>query len=64
MTVPEWTVAKYELAEGAYLGTYRNGERYDLTFRKSRVIAGVGSKSKSDIERFAKHILAAISGVE
>lgn len=62
--LPEWTVATFELAEGAYLGTYRNGERYDLTFRKGRVIAGIGSKSKSDIERFAKYILDAISEVE
>jgi len=64
LRLPEWTVAKYELAEGAYLGTYRNSERYDLTFRKGRVIAGIGSKSKSDIERFAKYILVAISEVE
>jgi hypothetical protein len=24
--LPEWTFAKFELAEGTYLGTYRNGE--------------------------------------
>jgi hypothetical protein len=52
------------LADGAYLGTSRNGERYDLTFRKGRVIAIVASKRKSDIERFARYILAAISEVE
>jgi len=64
LRLPDWTVAKYELADGAYLGTSRNGERYDLTFRKGRVIAIVASKRKSDIERFARYILAAISEVE
>ena len=64
LPLPDWTVTKYELADGAYLGTHRNGERYDLSFRKVRVIAIMASKSKSDIERFAKYVIAAISEVE
>jgi hypothetical protein len=59
-----WTVANFELADGAYLGTYRQDERFDLTVRKGRFIAFVGGESKPDLERFAKYVLAAISEAE
>ena len=64
LRIPGWTVATYEFADRAYVSTYRNDERYDLTFRKGRVIVGMGSKSQTDIVRFSKYILAAMSKVE
>jgi hypothetical protein len=64
LRLSDWTVATYALADGAYLGTYQNGKVYDLTFRKGRLIVGMGSKGKADIERFAKYVVAAIAETE
>jgi len=61
LRIPGWTFAPYQFADAAYIGTYRNGERFDLAFRKGRLIVFMGSESKTDIERFAKYLLAAIS---
>src|SRR5262245_32597007 len=64
LRIPAWTVATSELADGAYLSTYRGGERYDLTFRKGRLIVGVGGNNRTDVERFANYVLVAISEIE
>jgi hypothetical protein len=61
LRIPGWTVATSELADGAYLGTYHDGERYDLKFHSGRLIVGVGGSSRTDIERFANYVLVAIS---
>ena len=64
LRIPAWTVATSELADGAYLSTYRGGERYDLTFRRGRLIVGVGGNNRTDVERFANYVLVAISEIE
>jgi hypothetical protein len=59
-----WTIAGYDLGDGAYTATYQDGRRYEVNFRKGRFLGFVSGESKVDVERFARHLLAAIAETE
>jgi hypothetical protein len=52
---PGWKVKPYSIGDEAYLGTFRNGSRYEIHFRKDTVIVRVSSDSIRLAERFAKY---------
>jgi hypothetical protein len=56
-----WTFADYDLADGARIGTYMDGRFFNIDVRKGRLLMNVGALTKSDVERFAKYLVAAIS---
>jgi hypothetical protein len=52
---PGWKVKPYRIGDEAYLGTFRNGRRYEIHFRKNTVIVRVSSDSMRLAEKFAKY---------
>ncbi|HWC18068.1 MAG TPA: hypothetical protein VG498_13695 [Terriglobales bacterium] len=50
-----WKVNSYSTGDEAYLGKFRDGERYEIQFRKGLVVVRVSSDSMRLAERFAKY---------
>jgi hypothetical protein len=63
---PGWAVTPYDLGDGgniaSYRDNYRNVIQYSLSFRKGRFLAILTGRSRPDVERFARLVLAAMSG--
>lgn len=59
-----WTITGYKLGDGGYAATYQDGKRYEVNFRKGRFLAFVSGESKTDVERFARFLLAAMAETE
>jgi len=63
---PGWTVTPYDLGDAgniaSYRDNYRNVVQYNLSFRKGRFLAILTGRSSPDVERFARLVLAAMSG--
>ena len=55
-----WTFIGYELGDGAYMAIYLDGRRYSIDVRKGRFLAKVNAETRSDAQRFAEHVVAAI----
>lgn len=55
-----WSIARYESGDGGYTSTYRDGRRYEVTFRKGRFLGFVSGESEIDVHRFAGYLLAAM----
>jgi hypothetical protein len=58
-----WRLEHSDLPEAAYIAFHELTRRYQATFRKGRFLASVSSSHKTDVERFAKQLLAAISEI-
>lgn len=56
-----WTSANYDLADGARMSTYLDGQQFSIDVRKGNLLMVIGAQTKSDDERFAKHLVAAVS---
>jgi hypothetical protein len=56
-----WTAADYDLADGARIATYLDGRQFSIDARKGRLLINVSARTKSDVERFAKYLVAAVS---
>jgi hypothetical protein len=56
-----WTAADYNLADGARIATSADGTQFSIDVRKGRSLINVSGRTKSDVERFAKFLVAAIS---
>lgn len=53
-----WKTRKLKLGDEGYSATYRNGERFEIHFRKGTVVVNLSSNSFQDAERFAHFTLA------
>jgi hypothetical protein len=56
-----WTAADYALADGARIHTYMDGKQFSIDVRKGRLLMNVSARTKSDVERFAKYLVEAVS---
>ena len=56
-----WTFADYDLADGARMATYVDGKQFSIDVRKGRILINIGARTKSDAERFAKYLVAAVT---
>jgi len=56
-----WTIADYDLADGARIEMYLDGRQFTIEVRRGRLLMLVGARTKSDAERFAKYLVEAIS---
>jgi hypothetical protein len=51
-----WTTIPYDLGDGGYLATYERPETYEFGFRRGRLLFFVNARTKTNAERFAKHL--------
>ena len=56
-----WTAADYDLADGARIATYLDGRQFSIDVRKGRLLINVSARSKRDVERFARFLVAAVA---
>jgi hypothetical protein len=56
-----WTAADYDLADGARIATSLDGRRFSIDVRKGRLLINVSARTKNDVERCAKFLVAVVS---
>ena len=56
-----WRVEKVEIADEAYLSTFRNGRRHSLHFRRGSIIAEVSGGTLKVVKRFAQYVVSEIA---
>jgi len=55
-----WKVQRFKIGDEGYIGTFRNGARFAIHFRKGTIVVRVSSDSLQVAERFAQHVAAQI----
>ena len=57
----KWRGQKYDLGDEAHVTPpFERNSNYTLLFRLDNLVVSVEGKSLSDVERFAKHVLAGV----
>jgi len=55
-----WRVKRFDIGDEGFLGTFRNGKRFAIHFRKGAVVVEVSSDSFRLAERFARYVAAQV----
>jgi hypothetical protein len=55
-----WKVARFKIGDEGYLSTFKDGGRFEISFRKGIIVVKVSSDSFRVVERFAQHVAAQI----
>ena len=55
-----WKIETFKIGDEGYLGTFKNSERFAITFRKGTIVVRISSDSLPLAQRFAQHVAAQI----
>ena len=55
-----WTVARFQIGDEGYLSKYKNGERFDIEFRKGSTVARISGDDRNTVKEFAQCIVEQI----
>jgi hypothetical protein len=56
-----WRVEKFEIADEAYLSTFRRGRLHSLHFRKGNIVVEVSGGALRTVRRFAQYVVSEIA---
>jgi hypothetical protein len=52
-----WQVSTYQIGEEGYLSKYKNGERFDIEFRRGNVVAKIAGNDLRRVKDFARCVI-------
>jgi len=52
-----WQVGTYQIGEEGYLSKYKNGERFDIEFRRGNVVAKIAGNDLRRVKDFARCVI-------
>ena len=55
-----WKVERLKIGDEGYLSTFKNGDRFEIQFRKGTIVVSVSSDSFQLVDRFAQLIAVQI----
>jgi hypothetical protein len=55
-----WHVSPFKIGDEGYLSKYKNGDRFDIEFRRGTVVAKIAGDDQDRVKEFAQYIVEQI----